>query len=85
MFPSEILSYLNDLNKQAEIIHGQPQYIIKRLNQLIERKQKEIVNLGVVGKPSDWLIASNVDYDLCRKLHQINLIDINITKTTMLF
>jgi hypothetical protein len=74
----EILSYLNDLNKQAEILHGQPQYIIKRLNQLMERKQKKIVNLGVVGKPSDWLIASNVNYDLCRKLHQINLVDIDI-------
>ena len=76
----EILSYLQNKNKLAEILHGTPKYIASRLSNL-ENQQKQInkpVNLGVVGKPSDWLIASNVDYDKCLKELNINLVDISI-------
>lgn len=33
-------------------------------------------NLGVIGKPSDWLIASTVDYKLAKEKFGVNLIDI---------
>ncbi|MBR0439546.1 MAG: hypothetical protein IJK27_02130 [Bacilli bacterium] len=33
-------------------------------------------NLGVIGTPSDWLIASKVDYKLVKDKFNINLIDI---------
>ena len=33
-------------------------------------------NLGVIGKPSDWLIASQVDYQLVKEKYGVNLIDI---------
>ncbi len=33
-------------------------------------------NLGVIGKPSDWLIASTVDYKLVKEKYGVNLIDI---------
>lgn len=42
------------------------------------------LRLGVVGKPSDWLIASSVDYaDVLRKMN-IELVDIPITRMTSL-
>lgn len=34
-------------------------------------------NLGVIGRPSDWLIASQVDYQLVKEKYHINLIDIS--------
>ena len=33
-------------------------------------------NLGVIGKPSDWLIASQVDYQVVKEKYGVNLIDI---------
>ena len=36
----------------------------------------EGANLGVIGKPSDWLIASMVDYDEVKRVFNVNLIDI---------
>ena len=35
-------------------------------------------NLGVIGSPSDWLIASDVSYSKAKELFDINLIDIDI-------
>lgn len=35
-------------------------------------------NLGVIGKPSDWLIASKVDYKTVKDKFDVNLIDIDM-------
>lgn len=74
----EILSYLKQNNKEAEILHGSPQYIANRLNELIKQPKEVTSILGVIGKPSEWLIASNVDYDYCKKHLGIELKDIDI-------
>ena len=39
-----------------------------------------MAKLGVIGKPSDWLIASNVDYKKAKELFDIELIDIDINE-----
>lgn len=72
----EILSYLKDNNLNGEVLHGSNEYLIKRINELSMTKYR----LGVIGKPSDWLIASNVNYDDAKRLHNIELIDISIDK-----
>lgn len=74
----EILSYLKDNNLDGEVLHGSNEYIIKRIKELTEIEVK--YRLGVVGKPSDWLIASNVNYENAKRLHDIDLIDIPIDK-----
>lgn len=40
--------------------------------------------LGVIGQPSDWLIASHVDYDQVRLQLGIELVDIPISRVTSL-
>ena len=40
--------------------------------------------LGVIGKPSDWLIASQVDKGFVEKTLQIELVDIPIEEVTSL-
>ena len=42
------------------------------------------LRLGVVGKPSDWLIASNVNYDDVLERMNIELVDIPIEQVTSL-
>ncbi|MDD3478663.1 MAG: hypothetical protein PHP32_07285, partial [Candidatus Izemoplasmatales bacterium] len=72
----EILSYLQQSFESAEILHGSAAYIAKRLNALGKKSRQIHARLGVIGKPSDWLIASQMDYDLCRRQFGIELIDI---------
>lgn len=61
----EILSYLHRSGKRGEILHGDAGHIAKRVHALQKaasaRKALRGMNLGVVGNPSDWLIASATD------------------------
>lgn len=72
----EILSYLKDNNLDGEVLHGSNEYIIDRVKSLAKGEAK--YRLGVIGKPSDWLIASAVNYDSAKRLHGIDLVDISI-------
>lgn len=78
----EIASFLKQKNKRVEIIHGDSEYIarrIKELRKIFQVKNKLFsVKLGVVGKPSDWLIASDVDYNKVKDALGISLIDIKM-------
>ena len=64
----EILSYLRQEGLRGEILHGSPAYIRSRLESLAvvedARRFLAYTTLGVIGKPSDWLIASGVDEDV---------------------
>lgn len=76
----EILSYLRQQGKQGEILHGNPEYIASRIQLLcqVESAVKRLrqSRLGVIGKPSDWLIASQVDTECVRQKLGIELLDI---------
>lgn len=72
----EILSYLKDNNLDGEVLHGSNEYIVDRVKSLAKGETK--YRLGVIGKPSDWLIASAVNYDSAKRLHGIDLVDISI-------
>lgn len=76
----EILSYLKDNNLEGEVLHGSNEYIIKRIKELTKINVK--YRFGIIGKPSDWLIASNVNYETAKRLHNIELIDISINKVS---
>lgn len=76
----EILSYLRQNGIQGEIIHGSADYIGKRIALLSKvedaRRQLDGVKLGIIGKPSDWLISSHADKDAVRQQLGIELTDI---------
>ena len=58
----EILSYLKQQGLKGEVLHGSPEYLqgrIKAIGRAIEaRKYMKDLKIGVIGQPSDWLIAS---------------------------
>lgn len=76
----EILSYLNRQGRRGEIIHGSITYIADRLRTLARvvsaAKRLDGSNLGVIGKPSDWLISSDADKQRLKETLGINVIDI---------
>lgn len=85
----EIVSFLNLNNLENKLFHGHPKDV---RNQLIKAKEdtpsfyRELnlkdkildnMNLGIIGKPSDWLISSLVDYKEVKDKFGANLIDIS--------
>ena len=78
----EIASFLRQKGKKVEIIHGSSEYVAKRIKELkkiFQVKNKLVsIKLGVIGKPSDWLIASDVDYNKVKDALGISLIDIEM-------
>jgi len=82
----EISSFLRDQNKKFILLHGSKEEVVesirqKRLgNQSFKINQKVLLlnkkRYGVVGHPSNWLIASNVDYQKIKEKLGAELIDI---------
>ncbi len=69
----EILSYLNGHGGQGQILHGDLQEITEQIKALRNAHRGLHAlrgkKLGCIGKPSDWLIASDYDADaVMRKL-----------------
>lgn len=78
----EIKSYAASKNKEGIIVMGEINSIaeaIKHFSRVYRAKQE--INgsrLGIIGKPSDWLIYSKVDYGNVDKKFGISLIDISM-------
>ena len=76
----EILTYLNNHNLHGEIIHGDVKYIASRIVELcvldnVKKVLKE-TRLGVIGKPSDWLISSIPSYQKVKEKLGVELVDV---------
>ena len=76
----EILSYLRQHDIPGEIIHGSDEYVARRIQEVaaVSRVKSRMQNFRFarVGKPSDWLIASEVDASELKNRTGIDLIDI---------
>lgn len=87
----EIMTYLNLHGLEGEILHGSSGYIASRIRTILDggrqavkaphrEERLETADLGgrygVVGKPSDWLIASVPDYAEVKKRLSTELVDI---------
>ena len=85
----EILSFLRRNGLRGEILHGSPEYIAERIKHPGQEVSGDSLiapvhpgrilegeRLGVVGKPSDWLIGSDVDFAKAKKVLGLELVDI---------
>ena len=76
----EILSFLRQNNLRGEIIHGEPSYISERIAQIesveFAKSQLHGCRLGVIGKPSDWLISSQAVKNIIKNRLGVELLDI---------
>ncbi len=78
----EILSFLRQNGREGEILHGSAAYIAERIAALSRaaraRRRLQGSRAGVVGRPSDWLIASESDRAAVKERLGIELVDIPI-------
>ena len=76
----EILSFLRQQGREGEILHGSAAYIAERIAALSRaaraRRRLQGSRAGVVGRPSDWLIASDPHHAAVRYRLGIELMDI---------
>ena len=76
----EISAWLRTHGIKSEILHGELPAIILRIHALYNnfRAQRALngKRIGVIGTPSPWLIASNVDYLLSKRRWGIEYVDI---------
>ena len=91
----EILTFLQENNLEGKIIHGNLDSIVEQLKSdlIIAKNTKKSHELavkgilmnkryGIIGKPSDWLISSNVDYNIVKDIFGCELIDISQDEVT---
>ncbi len=76
----EILSFLHNNSLDGEILHGSISYIVSRIKYYLEKQKNDFERLGVIGRPSDWLISSNVNYSLVKEKLGIELINIPLSE-----
>jgi len=78
----EILSYLRQNELPGEIIHGSDEFVAARLKNLAQvfkaKKTLDGFKIARVGKPSDWLISSNVDALESKGYNNIEIIDVSM-------
>ncbi len=89
----EILSYIRQHDGVGKVMtsaedtelasDGPSRYLVGISSVSVLANDKRL-RLGVVGKPSDWLIASQVDYQQVLKNMNIELVDIPISEVTSL-
>jgi L-fucose isomerase-like protein len=76
----EILSYMRQHYIKGEIIHGDSAYMAEKISLLsyVCRAKSRLrgSRLGIIGKPSDWLISTGVDKKTVSDRLGVELVDI---------
>lgn len=80
----EIHTFLDSLKIPHTMIFGEAKHIAESIDKIANIysgiSKIEGSTLGVIGKPSDWLIASNVEYKKVKDIFDISLKDIDINE-----
>lgn len=80
----EISTWLRGRGMKSEILHGELPVIIQRIHTLYNNFQAQRSlfgkRIGVIGTPSSWLVASNVDYLLAKRRWGIEYMDIPLER-----
>ena len=85
----EIATFLRENNKKFVLFHGKPEEVKEQLKTqefskisrnsqgFLKFSELKGMRLGVVGKPSNWLIASDVNYKEAKHKFGVELVDIS--------
>lgn len=85
----EVSAWLRTRGLKSEILHGEPVNVVKRIQVLYNNFQTQRklngMRVGVIGTPSSWLIASNVDYLLAKRRWGVEYVDIPLERVYELY
>ena len=80
----EVSSWLRGRGMKSEILHGELPEIIKRIfvlhSNFMAQRSLFGMRIGVIGTPSSWLIASNVDYLLAKRRWGVAYTDVSLDR-----
>jgi L-fucose isomerase-like protein len=80
----EISSWLHISGTKSEIVHGEVAAMAQRMAELYNhfqaRRKLSGMRIGVIGKPSTWLVASDVDYLLAKRRWNVEYVDIPLER-----
>lgn len=80
----EISSWLRGRGMKSEILHGELPETIKRIfvlhSNFVAQRSLFGMRIGVMGTPSSWLVASNVDYLLAKRRWGIEYTDVSLDR-----
>lgn len=80
----EILSWVREVGGEAEILHGKADYLKSRIEaaaaSAVALERITRARIGVVGFPSEWLIASAVDYAAARRRWGSSFVDVELSE-----
>ena len=76
----EILTWLEGQGIEGRIIHGTNDEIIAALSGAQRVAPLQGLRIGLFGRPSDWLIASDVDRDYLLKHFGVETLDIDLKR-----
>lgn len=76
----EILSWMRQDDRHGRVLHGPVDYIVQGIDDYAMAHEAVArlrgMRVGVIGKPSGWLIASNVDYAAMRERWGVEMVDV---------
>ena len=76
----EILSWMRQTGRHGRVLHGPASFIVQGIGEYAQASQAvarlQGKRVGVIGKPSGWLIASNVDYQTMHERWDIEMVDV---------
>lgn len=80
----EVSSWLRTRGMKSEILHGDLSHIIARVQRLYinftAQRALQGKRVGVIGAPSAWLVASNVDYLLAQRRWGVEYVDVSLDR-----
>lgn len=85
----EILSWMRLNGRQGRVIHGDMHYMLLQIDGYVQAaatmQRLRGKRVGAIGRPSSWLIASEVDRDAVRRSWGVEIVDVPLTEVVERF
>lgn len=78
----EMMTYISNRGIKGRLLHGTNEEVATALEQiLVAIKAKNALNglrIGLIGKPSDWLISTEFDYNILKETLGVEIVEITM-------
>lgn len=81
----ELSCWVRHQNEDCIVVHGTTTQILAQLSDLEKNANQRMMRIGVFGEPSDWLVASHVDYRAAMHRWGVQFVDISLDRVIKLY
>lgn len=76
----EISNWIRNQGDTCRILHNDPEELVSAIQDLTLRSIMQGKRIGILGEPSDWLVASNVDYTAASERWGVKFVPVSLTR-----